>query len=101
MAEMVKLSVLGGSGVATPGLVQALVDADQRPPVEVMLLGRTVDKLERVATLSRRLAERASVPLTVNHTTDLRLGLEGSDYVLNQIRVGGYEARAYDESFPH
>jgi 6-phospho-beta-glucosidase len=100
MAETVKLSVLGGSGVATPGLIQALVDADQRPPTEVVLLGRTADKLERVAALSRRLAEQASVPLTVNHTTDLRLGLEGSDYVLNQIRVGGYEARAYDESFP-
>jgi 6-phospho-beta-glucosidase len=68
--------------------------------MEVMLLGRTADKLERVAALSKRLAEHASVPLTVNHTTDLRFGLEGSDYVLNQIRVGGYEARAYDESFP-
>ncbi|HEY46015.1 MAG TPA: hypothetical protein G4O14_04430 [Anaerolineae bacterium] len=100
MAEKVKLSVLGGSGVATPGLIQALVDVDQRPAIEVVLLGRTADKLERVAALSKRLAERASVPLTVNHTTDLRLGLEGSDYVLNQIRVGGYKARAYDESFP-
>jgi 6-phospho-beta-glucosidase len=100
MVETVKLSVLGGSGVATPGLIQVLVDVDQRPPMEVVLLGRTADKLERVAALGRRLAERASVPLTVKHTTDLRMGLEGSDYVLNQIRVGGYEARAYDESFP-
>ena len=101
MTETVKLSVLGGSGVATPGLIQALVDADHRPPIEVVLLGRTADKLERVAALSQRLAERASIPLTVKHTTDLRPGLKGSDYVLNQIRVGGYEARAYDESFPH
>jgi 6-phospho-beta-glucosidase len=101
MTETVKLSVLGGSGVATPGLIQALVDADHRPPIEVVLLGRTADKLERVAALSQRLAELASITLTVKHTTDLRSGLEGSDYVLNQIRVGGYEARAYDESFPH
>jgi 6-phospho-beta-glucosidase len=54
-----------------------------------------------VAALSARLAARASVPLTVTHTTDLKRGLEGADYVLNQIRVGGYQARAYDESFPH
>jgi alpha-galactosidase/6-phospho-beta-glucosidase family protein len=67
MAETVKLSVLGGSGVATPGLIQALVDAGQRPPIEVVLLGRTVEKLERVAALNRRLVERASVPLAVNH----------------------------------
>jgi 6-phospho-beta-glucosidase len=101
MPESIKLAVLGGSGVATPGLVQTLVDVSERPPMEVMLLGRTVDKLERVAALSHRLAERASVPVTVSHTTDVHSGLAGADYVLNQIRVGGYEARAYDESFPH
>lgn len=101
MPESIKLAVLGGSGVATPGLVQTLVGTSERPAMEVMLLGRTADKLERVAAFSRRLAERASVPLKVSHTTDMRSGLEGADYVLNQIRVGGYEARSYDESFPH
>ncbi len=98
--ETVKLSVLGGSGVATPALIKAYADADQRPPIEIVLLGRTAAKLDRVAALGQRLAEQASVPLTVSYTTDLRLGLEGSNYVLNQIRVGGYEARVYDESFP-
>jgi len=101
MAEFLKLAVLGGSGVATPSLIQALAEVDDRPPMEVTLLGRTVEKLERVAALSRRLAEKASVPLTVSQITDLHTGLEGADYILNQIRVGGYKARAYDESFPH
>jgi 6-phospho-beta-glucosidase len=97
----IKLAVLGGSGVATPGLIQALAQRTDRPAIEVILLGRSTQKLERVAALSRRLAQRAAVPLTVADTTDVRRGLEGADYVLNQIRVGGYEGRAVDETFPH
>jgi 6-phospho-beta-glucosidase len=73
--------------------------------VEVVLLGRNSAKLEAVAGMCARLAAaangtQAAAPITVRHTTDLRRGLEGADYVLNQVRVGGYEARAYDEAFP-
>jgi 6-phospho-beta-glucosidase len=101
MPDRIKLAVLGGSSVASPELIRALAERADRLPMEVVLLGRTGHKLERVAALSARLAARAGVPLTVTHTTDLQRGLEGADYVLNQIRVGGYQARAYDESFPH
>jgi len=101
MPDRIKLAVLGGSSVATPELIRALSERADRPPMEVALLGRTGHKLERVAALSARLAARARVPLTVTHTTNLQRGLEGADYVLNQVRVGGYQARAYDESFPH
>ncbi len=101
MAEPIKLAVLGGSSVASPELIRALAERDDRPPMQVALLGRTADKLEKVAALCARLARSARVPLTVAHTTDTERGLEGADYVLNQVRVGGYQARAYDESFPH
>jgi 6-phospho-beta-glucosidase len=100
MAEDIKLAVLGGSGVATPQLIQALAEREDRRPTEVILIGRTADKLEHVAALCVRLAEGAQVSLRVRHTTDQASGLEGADYVLNQIRVGGYKARAFDETFP-
>lgn len=102
MADSVKLAVLGGSGVATPGLIHALLQATDRPAMEIRLIGRSADKLERVAALSQGLAKKAQAdpPLEVRHTTDLHRGLEGVDYVLNQIRVGGYQARADDETFP-
>jgi len=93
--------VLGGSSVATPQLIQALANRTDRPVLEVSLIGRTSSKLEQVARLSARLAAKASPAITVTATTDTQRGLEGADYVLNQIRVGGYEARGYDESFPH
>lgn len=104
MSESIKLAVLGGSGVATPELIRALAERPDRPPTEVVLLGRTPDKLAKVASVSARLALRAHAgggpALEVRHTSDMRRGLEGADYVLNQIRVGGYPARRYDETFP-
>src|SRR5688572_20153331 len=100
MTQPVRLAVLGGSSVASPELIRTL--AAQWPPdarpVEVVLLGRSGDKLATVAVVSRRLAEQAAAPIVVSHDTDLRRGLAGADFVLNQVRVGGYEARAYDES---
>jgi 6-phospho-beta-glucosidase len=97
---MIRLTILGGSGVATPEVVRALAGVSDRPSVEIVLHGRTEEKLERVAEACRRLAAPASPPLRVRHTTDLAKGLEGADYVLNQIRVGGYPARQQDETFP-
>ncbi len=97
---MIRLTVLGGSGVATPEVVRALAAVSDRPSVEIVLHGRTEEKLERVAAACRRLAVPASPPLRVRHTTALAESLEGADYVLNQIRVGGYPARQQDETFP-
>ena len=99
MPELKKLTVLGGSSIATPLLVQELAKRQDRPPFEVCLVGRTRDKLEKVAAASARLAEGAQTPLKISFETDTRKGLDGADYVLNQIRVGGYAARAYDERF--
>src|SRR3989304_3708597 len=93
MQGTIRLTVLGGSGVATP-------ERPRRPAREIARPGRTLEKLESGAAVGGRLAAQASPPLTVRHTTDLAESLEGAHYVLNQIRVGGYAARRYDETFP-
>lgn len=97
---MKKLAVLGGSSIASPLLVQEIAKRNDRPPFEVCLIGRTRDKLEKVAAAAVRVTQGADVPLKVTYETDTAKGLEGADYILNQIRVGGYPARAYDERFP-
>ena len=100
MSEKRKLAVLGGSSIASPLLVEEMAKRTDRTEFEICLIGRTRDKLEKVAAAGAELAKAAEVPLTVTFETDPRKGLEGSDYILNQIRVGGYKARAYDERFP-
>jgi len=100
MAEMKKLAVLGGSSIASPLLVQEIAKRNDRPPFEVCLIGRTRDKLEKVGAAAVRVTQGADVPLKVTIETNITKGLDGADYILNQIRVGGYQARAYDERFP-
>lgn len=100
VTETIKLAVLGGSGVATPELVDVLAHTARRPEVHIALIGRSVDKLEAVAAMCKKLAEGASPAITVSAHTDPRKGLDGAGYVLNQVRVGGYQGRAFDETFP-
>jgi 6-phospho-beta-glucosidase len=100
MADMKKLTVLGGSSIASPTLIQELLIRKDRPPFEICLVGRTKPKLDKVAAVCATLTKNASIPLKVTAETDLEKGLSGADYILNQIRVGGYQARAYDERFP-
>jgi len=100
MIEKKKLAVIGGSSIASPMLIKELIARQKRPPFEVCLIGRTREKLEKVAAASATLAQKADPAVIVHHETDSAKGLEGADYVLTQIRVGGYKARAYDERFP-
>ncbi|MGH2493583.1 MAG: hypothetical protein ACRDIV_02660 [Ktedonobacteraceae bacterium] len=100
----ISLAVLGGSGVATPALIQALLDwtghIQDRPALRVILLGRSARKLAQVRTVCQRMVQEAQPAITIEASTDLRTGLWRVDYVLNQVRVGGLEARAHDETFP-
>lgn len=99
-----RLVVFGGSGAAMPELLDAMhawpVAEERRPPLEVVLVGRSREKLELVAAECRARAPRAGAPLTIRTATDRRAALDGADVVLNQVRVGGLAARRFDESFP-
>ncbi len=96
----IRIAVLGGSAVVTPQLVEALgrqpALAERR--LEVVLIGRNAAKLERVASAARRLS--IGEKLSVRAETDPEAGLRGASYVVNQVRAGGLEARAFDERFP-
>ena len=98
----ITLAVLGGSGVATPALIQALLDwtghVQHRPELRVVLLGRSLEKLERVRVVCEQMVRDAHPIINIEATTDLRVGLKKANYVLNQVRVGGLEARAHDET---
>jgi 6-phospho-beta-glucosidase len=97
---MFQIVVLGGSSVASPELISALLSHAHECPLRVILVGRDENKLAHVGTICAQLASSAP-NLRVEWTTDLARALDGADFVLNQIRVGGLAARAFDESFPH
>ena len=101
MMDPVKIVVLGGSGVATPDLASALAETPGRArPIELVLVGRSRDKLETVAGVARLMIGNDPL-IQVSAETDAATALAGAEIVLNQVRVGGLEARTFDESFPH
>jgi 6-phospho-beta-glucosidase len=98
--KTLKVVVLGGSGVATPQLAEAIVQNSERTqPLDLTLVGRSAGKLRKVAEVARMVIGNDPL-LSISETTDVETALTGADYVINQIRVGGLEARAFDETFP-
>jgi 6-phospho-beta-glucosidase len=98
---MAKFTVLGGSSVAVPELVDTLAPhIHTGRNMEIALHGRDAHKLEVVGKVCQRIAEPVS-GLSVTFTTSLEEALTGADFVLNQVRVGGLDSRDYDETFPH
>jgi 6-phospho-beta-glucosidase len=100
---MTKIAILGGSAIGTPELIDALQKHAQHAgstPIHICLHGRTMHKLAPVARVASLMAQPSGW-LTITATTDLAEALDGADYVINQVRIGGLEARAHDETFPH
>lgn len=91
-----KLVVLGGSSVASPALVLALAQSGFAD-IEVVLVGRSADKLEIVTRAS---AMAGGTRIRVTSALDPERALTGADVILNQVRVGGLQARQFDETFP-
>ncbi|AGB41080.1 family 4 glycosyl hydrolase, alpha-galactosidase/6-phospho-beta-glucosidase [Halobacteroides halobius DSM 5150] len=97
----IKLTVIGGSGLYTPLLFDAIINNEAGIDFdEVCLNGRTKSKLERIGQLSQNLIAKSDCDFDVTYTTDRQEALTGADIVLCQIRVGGMKARADDEEFP-
>ena len=97
----VKLSILGGSALATPVLFEVMGKRGAQASYQVCLHGRDVERLELVYQVSKAIISKyPHLDIQLSYTTELEQALEGADYCLTQIRVGGLEGRAYDETFP-
>jgi 6-phospho-beta-glucosidase len=100
-----RLVILGGSGAATPEIADGLADwpggVDRRPPLELVLVSRSASKLELVvAETRRRVAGLPGAPVTVSGATDRREAIRGAEVIVNAVRIGGLDARVFDETFP-
>src|SRR5579872_896697 len=93
-----KIAVIGAGSTYTPELVEGLIDRAALLPVrELALVDINQERLEVVGALARRMFRFAGLADPVTLSTDRRPAIEGADFVLNQIRVGGQAARILDE----
>jgi 6-phospho-beta-glucosidase len=96
-----KIAVVGGGSTYTPELVQGFADRAERLPVDdLVLLDPDAERLEVVGGLARRMLERGAFPGRLALTGRLEEALDGADFVIVQLRVGGQAQRLVDETLP-
>ncbi|MFL5946678.1 MAG: 6-phospho-beta-glucosidase [Gaiellaceae bacterium] len=96
-----KIAVIGGGSTYTPELVSGLSRERDRIDVRELVL-HDIDEQRReiVGGLAKRMLDRQGYDGALLVTDDLDRALDGADFVLIQIRVGGQAARLRDETIP-
>src|SRR2546422_6327606 len=97
----VKVAVVGGGSTYTPELVEGFVTRGDRLPVdELVLLDIDPERLGVVGGLAERMMRRVGWDGALRLTQRREEALEGADFVIVQLRVGGQAARLLDETIP-
>jgi 6-phospho-beta-glucosidase len=92
-----KVAVVGGGSTYTPELVSGLSRLD----VDAFVLHDIdAERREVVGGLAGRMLDAQRYGGTLEVTDDLDRAVDGADFVLVQIRVGGQAARLVDETMP-
>jgi 6-phospho-beta-glucosidase len=92
-----KIAVVGGGSTYTPELVSGLTRLEVD---EFVLEDVDPERREVVGGMARRMLARQGFEGRLEITGDLDAAVEGADFVLIQIRVGGQETRLHDETAP-
>jgi 6-phospho-beta-glucosidase len=95
-----KICVIGGGSTYTPELIEGLIEDRDLPLATLALMDIDGDRLRIVGGLARRMLQAAGAGIDLKLTTRRREAVEGADYVVTQIRVGGLACRIQDEKIP-
>src|SRR6187397_3542262 len=97
----VKIAVVGGGSTYTPELVEGFARRHERLPIdELVLLDIDPGRLEIVGGLACRMVDRLGWGGRLVLSGDQEAAIDGADFVLIQLRVGGQAARLTDETIP-
>jgi 6-phospho-beta-glucosidase len=96
-----KIAVVGGGSTYTPELVEGFALRHARLPIdELVLLDTDPERLAVVGGLARRMLGHLGWGGRLTLTGDRDDAIDGADFVLIQLRVGGQAARLVDETLP-
>ncbi len=91
-AVMAKITFIGaGSTVFARNLLGDILGFEELGGSEIVLFDIDADRLATSELVARRIAAVLDVPAKIVATTDRRAALDGADYAINMIQVGGYE----------
>ncbi|MDQ1520209.1 MAG: alpha-galactosidase, partial [Actinomycetota bacterium] len=89
---MAKIVFVGaGSTVFARNLLGDILGHDELATSEIVLFDIDRDRVATSELVARRVADALDAPAKITATTDRRAALDGADYAINMIQVGGYE----------
>jgi alpha-galactosidase len=89
---MAKITFIGaGSTVFARNLLGDILMVDELADSEIALFDIDAERLATSELVARRVADACNAPAKIVATTDRRAALDGADYAINMIQVGGYE----------
>ncbi len=98
----IKIAVVGGGSTYTPELVDGIARRSTRLTAdELALFDIDAERLEIVGGLAERMLRRGGWSGRLTITGNRDEALDGADFVLVQLRVGGQQARLVDETLPN
>jgi 6-phospho-beta-glucosidase len=102
MARDLTLSLIGAGSSYTPELIHAILQQtpEELPIARLQLTDINPERLAIMAGFAERALRHGGRDITVTSDVRLRPMLEGADFVITQLRVGGMAARHLDESIP-
>lgn len=103
MNKNLKVVVIGGGSSYTPELIEGFIKRyDELKITELHLVDieEGKEKLDIIYNLSKRMIEKAKLPIKIFQTLDRKSAIKDADFIMTQIRVGGLDARVLDERIP-
>jgi len=98
---MPRIAMIGaGSVIFCKTLMMDIMATDGLEDSTFVLMSRTEPKLRRMEAFAKEVVEENRLPATIEATTDLRKSVEGADYVIVMIQVGGVDAFQIDYEIP-
>src|SRR6476660_5909012 len=89
---MAKITFIGaGSTVFARNLLGDILGFEELADAEITLFDIDPERLETSELVARRVADTVGAETKIVATTDRRTALDGADYAINMIQVGGYE----------
>ena len=98
---MPKIAMIGaGSIVFCKTLMMDILATEGLKDSTIVLMNRTEPKLRRMENFARKVVKENNLPAKIKATTNRREALDGADYVINMIQVGGVDAFQKDYEIP-
>ncbi|MGC2830206.1 MAG: hypothetical protein WB627_10160 [Candidatus Acidiferrum sp.] len=94
-----KITLIGAAGVRTPLLVHGLAGAGENVRLDELAFWDTdLERLNTMGRVAEAMGKRSGLRARLKAFSNPESALEGADYVITSIRVGGIDARVKDET---